>query len=260
MHALAKPMPPGARGTVDVIGLSTQPTAGLQPSWNAPLPTATVVDSAAGPPVMTVAEQVTVSQQLLELGHDGLDQQLLPKLVLALSAGVEDVLLNDNTVGLRTVATSTVAYTDATPTLAEFWPNLEALVRKIEIGYGGQPIIAMAPRRLSWIRQQAVAEQINVNFEAPTLPGATCKLLGGPNLIADGTIPTNISTNQDVIVVVRDASAVDLWVSEPIVTVSVAPNSNLQALITARRYCAVAARLPACVGVLSGTGLAAPTP
>src|SRR5207253_775998 len=97
---------------------------------------------------------------------------------------------------------------------------------------------------------------------APRIPGATVTLNGSISIIVDPSIPQTVSTNQDVCVVLRGTDILgDLYVS-PNATVFLdysSSSSSMKVNVIVRKYAAFSgARLPAAVGILSGSGLAAP--
>jgi hypothetical protein len=270
LHLVAQPLPPGTDGTVDLIRWTTPPTAAAQNGFNGALSTPSIAEGFAGPTVRTYACRALASMQLLEQGRAGIDAQLIPAMAAAVDAQINADMLNaDGTsgtvLGIRnTSSISTATYTDTTPTLAEAWPAVEGVVRAVELGKGGTPILVMAPRRLSWIRQRAVVEGIPLDFDEPTIDGATVSLFGGTvNVVADvGITTTNgAGTNEDVVVVLRSTDVLDCYVGPPRVQLGDVANNSVEVYVNCFRQVAfTSARLPAAVGVLSGSGLAAPTP
>lgn len=251
---------------------STEPVAGPQTALNAALPTATFVDAGLEAPVRTFGCQVDVSVQLLEQSPIAVDRQILPAMVAATDAAIEESLWTgtgsggtvEGLIAADTVNTET--YTDASATLVEAFPKIESLIRETEAAgaWGGTPIVLVHPRRLSWIRQQAVVEGRDLGWSPPPFAGATAGWFGGNvAVIADSAVPTSLGsgTNEDVVAVMRSLDVLDLYVSAPRVRVSegVAASNSLSATITVSRMVAFSAeRLAGAIGILSGTGLAAP--
>jgi hypothetical protein len=80
-------------------------------------------------------------------------------------------------------------------------------------------------------------------------------------VIADATTPVTLgaATNEDRIVVIRSGDALTLLTSPVVVELGDVASSGLQAYVNVRRYAAFSAeRDPASLGILSGSGLAAP--
>ncbi len=191
VNLVQKPLPKNWLGTINEIGLlELLPIAAPQAGPNQAITAPTITDIATGPPVRTFAVRTQMSLQLLDMGREGIDLALIPTMIAAVDTAMQSSLINDDgTAGtlkgiVNTSSVSTTSYTDTTPTLAEFWPKLESLVRKTELVTGGRPILVMSPRRLSWIREHAVVENIAaLEFDEPTIPGAACQLFGGVNVI-----------------------------------------------------------------------------
>jgi len=223
-------------------------------------------------PVRTFGCQVDVAIQLIDQSPIAVDRHIIPAMVAATDAAIEESLWSGDGTGghaeglLAADGTNTETYTDTTPTLVECVPKLEALVREVETagGYGGSPVVLMHPRRLSWFRQTAVAEKVDLGWSAPPFEGATCGWFGGAvAVVADAAAPTTLGagTNEDAVYVMRSLDCVDLYASAPRVRVAEGVNASntLTATITVSRMVAFSAeRLAGAVGILSGTGLAAP--
>jgi hypothetical protein len=193
-------------------------------------------------------------------------------MVAAVDAAIEESLYTGDGTGGQVVGlleasdTSGETYTDTSPTLVEGYAKIETLVRDVEEAgaYGGSPVVVMHPRRLSWCRQAAIAEKVDLGWSAPPIGGATAGWFGGNvAVITDAAVPTTLGTgtNEDVIVVMRSLDVLDLFASTPRVRVNegVAVSNKLTATITVSRMVAFSAeRLAGAVGMLGGSGLAAP--
>ena len=166
--------------------------------------------------------------------------------------------------GLRGVSgASTETFTSASPLASEFINHLEVLVRKCEVGRGGMPLVLMHQRRASWLREKCSTATVPlpVAWSAPRVPGALATLNGAIQIIVDPNIPTTISTNQDTVIVVRDSSILgDVYASPPVLFVDLtSKSSTLEAVVIVRQYLAASfSRVPSAVGLMTGSGLAAP--
>lgn len=252
---------------------TTEPTAGPQAALGSALPSATFVDDGFELPVRTFGCQVNIALQLLDQSPLAVDRHVLPAMVAAVDAAIGESLWTGEGTGghvvgiIGTTGINVETWTDASPTLVEAFPKVESLIREVETagGYGGSPVVVMHNRRLSWFRQAAAAEKVDLGWSPPPFDGATAGWFGGNvAVMADAAIPTTLgdSTTEDVICVMRGLDCLDLYVSPPRVRVneSVAVSNTLTATITVSRMVAFSAeRLAGAVGVLSGTGLAAPT-
>lgn len=262
-----KPLPDAARGSVNLVRWATPPVAAAQAALNGSITAPTIADGGVSLPVRTFAVTAKMSIQLAELGAVGVDAQLLPAMVAAVDASIDASVINGDTTGgsvagiLSTASISTASYVDASPTAAEMWPVVEEAIRAVEIGQGGSPIVVVHPRRLSWFRQRAVVENLAAfDFDAPTLPGATTTVLGSISVVCDSNVPTGAGGGtEDVAVVLRSRDVLDLFVGPPRVQFGAVDGAEV--FVSCWRYAAFSAgRLPAAVGVVSGSGFAAPTP
>lgn len=264
MNMLARPMPPGSLGGVNIVSLPTAPVAAMQSALNAAIQENDPVTGSVSAAMNTHALRIDVSLQLLEQGKKAIDATLLPAIVEAVDSSIGSSFL----ASLTSLSGATQAtYTDATPTLAEFWAALEPLIRSVQTSrkVGGRPLVVVHPRRLSWLRQKVIAENIaGLDLAEPVTAGATVSVMGSIDVVADPTVTVanGAGTNEDVVYVLPSADVVDLFLSPPTVTVAEAGASSLSSSLTAtvigRRYVAVASRAAAAVGVLTGTGLTTP--
>ncbi len=150
---LAKPLPRGTAGTVNLIRWTTEPVADVQNGMNGALATPTIAEGTAGLTIRTVGVRAKMSVQLAEMGRAAVDAQLLPAMVAAVDAQIDNQVINGGgtngeVTGMRSTSNiSTGTYTDAGPTVVEAWPIVEGTVRDVELGMGGAPILVMHPRR-----------------------------------------------------------------------------------------------------------------
>lgn len=270
--SFSKPLPARSGLVLKLPQFSTEPAGGPQAALNSALPTAQFADDGATGPVRTFGCQVDVALQVLHQSPVAVDRHVLPALVAATDAAVEKSIYtgtgtNGHVVGvLNTNDISTATYTSTAPTLVGMITHIEGLVRDVETagGSGGHPVVLVHPRRLSWLRETASTEKVDLGWTRAPVNGATCGLFGGTvSVVADPAIPTDqgAGTNEDVIVVMRNLDVIDLYVSPPRVRVHDAGSAvgTLTAKVTVSRMVAFTAdRLPAAVGVLSGTGLSDP--
>jgi hypothetical protein len=158
--------------------------------------------------ISTVAGQVDSSRQLWDFARPGYDQAPSADLGSALGAAVDvELVAGTNTagrtMGLANVSgTIAVAYTDASPTAAEFVSKLWEGYHEIVLNGGGpaEPgpdnyVIAMHPRRLGFI--SAAAGNTAGLAGLPPLPG---------RVVASAGIRTNLGggTEDEAYVIARD--------------------------------------------------------
>jgi hypothetical protein len=218
-------------------------------------------------PVRTFGRSVLASLQLLEQAPAAaLDRVLLPSLVGSVNAIVEQSVLGGDATGghltglANTSGATSKVWTSATPTLAgAIQSGLEPTIRTTATAAGTneRPVVIMHPRRVSWVRERAVVEGIPDVLGPPTDSRFDYSLLGRS---VDVVSSPGVATSGEVILVLGSLDALELQVGAPVLTFhpGASPSSTLTERITARRYAAVGSVLPASVGVVSGTGLAAP--
>lgn len=262
VNLLARPMPRNATLDVRLVRLTTAPVAAIQTALNAAIAESDPVDGFATAAVQTAALKVDLSLQLLEQGSQAVDATLLPAVAEAVDSAIGTTFLSALT---TLTGAEQQTFVSGTPTLATFWAALEPLIRAVQAArkVGGRPIVVVHPRRLSWIRQRIVTENLaGLELAPPTTEGTTVSIMGSVDLVADPCVTTTNNTNQDVAYVLPARDVVDLFLAPPVVRVSDAGSSTLSGTLTAtllgRRNLAVASRAPAAVGVLQGTGLVAP--
>ncbi len=209
-------------------------------------------------PVGQIAGLVDVSEQLLERSDPPVaDAAIAAELGSALGSELDLQILTGTGAtghlrGLLALAgtTTSVAYTDASPTRDELFAAIMQLAATITTANGSPPDIAlMAARRLFWL----------------TIPPAGAAPLKWPDGLTPVGVPSmpttrGAGTNQDAIVLF-DSRELPLLLGPVTIDVFPDPGSgSLTARIVARQYAAVmASRRPEAIGVLEGTGLAAPT-
>lgn len=266
--------------SVSIPKLSSGSSVALQAGQGTPVTQVDPVDASVTSPVVTLAGQVLLSQQLWDQSPLAFDQILMQDLAAAHAVAVDQQVLsgsgtNGNLTGLLTVSgTNAVTYTDTTPTLSELWPKVAAAVQAVYSGVFLPPdAIVMHPRRWAWclaatdtggrpliVPDTSGPTNTMGQAAAPAALGRVGTIQGVPTY-TDPNVPTNLGagTNEDVILVLR-RSEVFLLEGPPVVRVlDQAYAGNLQVAVQLYRYAAfIGNRRPAAISVISGTGLVAP--
>ena len=271
----SRPLPPeGASLIVPRVttGVSAAPAA-----ENAPFSETDTAVTDITVPVRLVAGQQDVSLATVERGGAVVDQIIFPDLLLAAETVIDDQLINGtgtgaNVLGIRsTTGINSVAYTDATPTVPELWPKIADAVQRVGSNHAPATHIVMHPRRWGWIAAAVdtsgrplgdllggATVTVFARGDVPQ-PGIVGQLFGLP-VIADANIPTNLGTgsNEDVIIVVRAPDL--LFMEAPTLTFRFEQTLGPQTVrVAVGRFIAfTAARYPARVSVVGGTGLVTP--
>jgi hypothetical protein len=254
---------------VNEPGFDTPPVAGAQNGLNgATTPSGAVVTNATSVEVKTYNTEQDLSVQLLEQSpREGLDECLLPALVGAVNGEVEaDIFGGDGTAGTLTgftamSSTSTATWNSGTATLVEFVSEVEGLVRTTQAAAGGgarRPTLVLHPRRASWVRERQVVEGVQVVSE-PTSGRFDFTLNTNVDVLVSPGVPTAFGSG-DVAVVISDPSAVSLRAGAVGLSMypGIAASDELTTRLQVVRYVTLASRLPASIGILSGSGLVDP--
>jgi hypothetical protein len=226
--------------------------------------------------VVTVAGQVTVSNQLLDRSPAVSEAYLAKDLLDAVVSNLDNQLIsgtnaNGQLLGLRTVTDlASVTWTDASPTRGEFVSRVARTAHDVAVARNLPPdLVVLHPRRWYWLTgalsdssvDAATVVTDQVCAERPE-EGPYVGTIAGLPVAVDANIPTAIGagTNEDVALVVR---AADMPVHLSPLTVDVDRQTDAgtaEVTLIGRRY---AVWFPdryrgTSVGVLTGTGLVAP--
>lgn len=263
---------PAAGMTVNISRITTGTSAAAQTENNAVSET-NIDDTLLSPAVITVAGQQTVSRQAIERGT-GVESIVLADLVSALNTKVDSTLITTATTGLDAVtdANVDVAYTDASPTVAELWPKLADLVQQVQSAvFGGVTHWVMHPRRFWWM-----ASLVGTSFPFVQLPNAAPQMGGtvantnydgvagylmGLPVILDANIVTDGGGGTEDRIYGVTASECHLWEDDAMfIRAEQTSAASLGVLFVVYKYLAYTfSRYPSANGRIAGTGLAAPT-
>ena len=232
--------------------------------------------------VVTLAGQQDVSRQALERS-EMVDQIVVADLVQAYHTLVGNAVINANGSGsytgiLNTGSIEAVTYTDASPTVAEFYPKLADAVQRVNANrYMPATGIIMHPRRWGWLN--AAVDTAGRPLVVPNTNGAINAVgvgnaaeygqvvgtLHGLPVITDANIPTNLGagTNEDIVIVAKLDDLL-LWEQDGGMPRELrfeeTNGGNLTVKVVVYGYSAfTAGRYPKSVATIGGTGLVTPT-
>lgn len=212
--------------TVSLSRITTSTDTGIQASENTAVTEQNIDDTLLTVNVQTNAGQQTMSRQSIERGA-GTEPVVLDDLFRRYGTRLDSTLLNQATNGLTNVATS-IAYTDATPTVAEVYPKTLQALAAVEATLmdlaSGDNIAVMHSRRWYWMQnalsstwpivtQPGILPQMfGTNFATVYGSGIRGVLPNGTPVIVDNNIATNLGagTNEDEIYIV-DRQECHLW-------------------------------------------------
>jgi hypothetical protein len=203
--------------TVNISRVTTASGVALQATENTAVQNTDMDDTLLTENVQTAAGQQTISRQAIDRGT-GVDDIVMGDLQRRYATSIDSTIINQATTGLLAVATD-VAYTDASPTVAELYPKFSQAAAAAETALLGQAtpdVAVMHPRRWHWMSSALTtswplignpgigAQQGGVNYAAQYGSGFRGLLPNGLSVIVDANMPVNLGagTNEDSIVVV----------------------------------------------------------
>jgi HK97 family phage major capsid protein len=280
---LCTPMPlPGSGMTLNISRVTTGSSAAVQATENTAVSETDIDDTLLTIDVRTIAGQQDISRQALDRG-EGIDALIMADLSSAIATTLDEgCLYGDGTsgalLGLNNITgKNDVVYTDASPTVAEFYPKLLDAIQQINSNrYAGPDLIIMHPRRAAWLAaavdgqsRPLVLPQTNVPQNAmghgPIAGyGLNGLQIAGIPVVADANVKTNTGagSNQDSVFVVRRA---DMLLFESagapqMVRMDQTLGGQLTVKMVAFQYAAaVFGRYPAAISQVMGTGLVTPS-
>jgi HK97 family phage major capsid protein len=263
--------------TVNISRITTGTSAAVQASENSAVSETNIDDTLLSPAVQTNSGQQTLSRQAVERGT-GVDSVMLDDLFRSYHTTLDSTLLNQATNGLTNVATS-IAYTDATPTVAELYPKFLQALAAVEAALLDQDpadnIAVMHSRRWYWlqnalgtswpiVQQPDISpQQSAINFATAYGSGFRGVLPNGTPVIVDNNVATNLGagTNEDEIYI-GSRREFHLWedpTAPMLIRAEQPAAASLGILFVVYGYFAYTHARYAHAQKLGGTGLVTPT-
>ena len=227
--------------------------------------------------VQEAAGKQTVSRAAVDRGT-GTESVLMDDLFRAYHSNLDSRIINDASTGLTNAATS-IAYTDASPTVAELYPKFAQALSAVEAAMldqaSGENIAVMNSRRWYWLQnalsstfpimgQPGIAPQNQgTNYGEKYGAGFRGILPNGTPVVVDNNVATNLGagTNEDEIYVL-DSREAHLW-EDPSAPVFIRAEQTkaetLGVLFVVYGYFAYTFQRYAHAQKLAGTGLVTPT-
>lgn len=238
-----------------------------------------MTQSAVSSPVVTVAGQQIIAQQMFDLSPANIDRIVMQDLAADYAKKLEEQILTGsgsggNVLGLVTATnTNTVTYTTSSPTAAGIYRKVAEAATKVAEGrYMPATAVFMTPRR--WASLSASVDSAGRPLITASDTGAFASMgvstslgAGGPvgrmhgmDVYVTNAIGANYgaATNEDRIIVAR-AEDIELWESAPRFEIFPQPYAmNLAVLARYYSYMGLIIRYGASVSVIGGTGLVSP--
>lgn len=233
--------------------------------------------------IRTYAGQQDASRQSLERS-ELVDSILFGDLVSDYFTKLDNAVINaDGTSGTHLSIRSTVgiiakAYTDASPTVAEFYSAMaDAIQQMNKQRFAPASAIVMTPRRWGWLTAAGDSAGRPIVLAADAGPqnplaigdaaayGNFVGTLHGLPVITDANLPENLGagTNEDVVLVLRVSDHILWWEGDGMprqLRFEETNGGNLSVKLVVYGYSAfTAGRYPKGVATVGGTGLVTPT-
>jgi len=271
---------PGGTDSISVPRITSGTATDVQTTDNAAVTETDLATNSATGQVRTIAGQQDIALQTLEQSPLMFDEIVFADLTADYNSKLDLQLINGTgSAGqhlgvLQLAGTNSVSYTDATPTVPEFWPTGAQAISQA-VGGRKLPITGtfMSPRRWYWMA--AALDSSNRPFIVPTAQGPMNSLASvdaaaiaegpagvwhGATTILDGNIPTTLGGGtEDAVLTVRGS---DLLLFEGALRTRALPevlSGTLTVRLQVYAYSAfIPGRFPAGISKITGTGLAAP--
>jgi hypothetical protein len=262
--------------TVNISRITTSTSTALQASENTAVSETNIDDTLLPISVQTNAGQQTLSRQAIERGA-GVEPVVLDDLFRRYATTLDSTLLNQATNGLTNVATS-VAYTDATPTVAELYPKVIEGLSGVEAALmdmaTGDNIAVMHSRRWYWMQNAMastwpmitqpgiVAQTLGANYATVYGSGVRGVLPNGTPVIVDNNVGTTLGAGTEDEIYLVDRQECHLWEdpNAPMYIRAEQPAlASLGVLMVVYGYFAYTHARYAQARKIAGTGLIAPT-
>jgi HK97 family phage major capsid protein len=272
---------PGGTDSINIPKVATGTATAVQTADNGAVAETDMTDTFINAPVRTIAGQQDVAIQLLDQSPVSFDEVIFRDLVADYATKVDLQVISGSgsagqVTGVRsTSGITTIAYTDATPTVAKLYSKIADAVQRVHtLRFMAPTAIVMHPRRWAYLlaasdsngRPLVVPDSGNPQNAVATLGTVGSQQVVGSMhglpVVTDPSMPTTLgaSTTEDVIHVLR---ASDILLYESGIRSRVLPevgSGNLTVRLQVYGYLAFsAARYPASVVEIGGTGLIAPS-
>lgn len=272
---------PGGTDSINIPKVATGAATAAQTADNAAVQETDATDTFINAPVRTIAGQQDVAIQLLDQSPVSFDEVIFRDLVADYATKTDLQVISGSgsagqVTGVRaTSGITTITYTDATPTVAKLYSKIADAVQRVHtLRFMAPTVIVMHPRRWASLlaasdsngRPLVVPDAGNPQNAVATLGAVAAEQIVGQMhglpVVTDPSMPTNLGagTNEDVVHVLR---ASDILLYESGIRSRVLPevgSGNLTVRLQVYGYLAfTAARYPASVVEIGGTGLVSPT-
>ncbi|MFF0139675.1 phage major capsid protein [Streptomyces sp. NPDC005227] len=272
---------PSGTDSINIPKVASGTAVAVQTADNGAVTEQDATDTFINAPVRTIAGQQDVAIQLLDQSPVSFDEVIFRDLVADYATKTDLQVISGSgssgqVTGVRaTAGITTITYTDATPSVAKLYSKIADAVQRVHtLRFMAPTVIVMHPRRWAYLLAASDSSGrplVVPNSGNPQNAIATLGVVGsqqvvgsmhGLPVVTDPSMPTTLGagTNEDVIHVLR---ASDILLYESGIRSRVLPevgSGNLTVRLQVYGYLAfTAARYPASVVEIGGTGLVAPS-
>jgi len=271
------PLPAGT-DTIKLPRLATGAATAIQTADNAAVNETDPTTNEVSVGIKTIAGMVDMSRQLFEFSNPGMDDVLFRDLARDYATKLNIQVISGSgaagqALGLRNVAgINAVTFTTGSPTPALLYPKIADAIQRVNTAFGVPDTIVMHPRRWAFFLGavdstgrplvDAVSGSNAMASRSDNVAQGFVGSIQGMRVIIDPSIPTNLGagTNEDLILVF-DSNQIYLWEEG-------APRNRVfedigSGTLTVRLqvwgyFALMAARYPALISTVGGTGLVTP--
>lgn len=273
-------LPPGT-DSINIPKVASGTATAVQSADNGAVQETDLTDDFVNAPVRTIAGQQDIAIQLLDQSPISFDQVVFRDLTADYATKVDLQVIagsgsSGQVTGVRNTSNiETIAYTTATPTVAQLYSKIADAVQRVHtLRFMPPTAIVMHPRRWAYFlasvdstgRPLVTPNAGNPMNNVATLGAVAAEQVVGQMhglpVITDPNIPTNLGTgtNQDVVHILRSS---DLLLFESGIRSRVLPevgSGNLTVRLQVYGYVAfTAGRYPKSIVEVGGTGLVSPS-
>jgi HK97 family phage major capsid protein len=271
---------PGGTDSISIPRITGGSTTAAQTADNAAVSETDMTTSSATGPVRTIAGQQDIALQLLEQSPIMFDEVVFQDLIADYNSKLDTQILNgsgasgQHTGFLTLAGTNSLSYTDASPTVPEFWPSGGQALSQASTGRK-LPMSGFIMHSRRWFWMASALDTGNRPFVVPAAAGPYNALATMNGLAAEGPVGTwhgypvfldqNMPTTlgggtEDAVICYRGN---DHLLFEGAIRTRALPevlSGTLTVRLQVYAYSAlILGRFPAGVSKITGTGLAAPS-
>lgn len=222
---------PGGTDSINIPRVTTGTETAIQDGQNTPVANQDIVDDVVNAPVRTIAGEQDVAIQLLEQSAVNFDEVIFQDLLADYATRLDQQVISGTgsdgqVLGLRnTGGITTITWTEGDPSVAKLYGQLADAVQRVHTTRFLAPqVIVMHPRRWAWFLAALDTTQRPLVLPSGNQPQNAAGILTavdsqqvvgnihGLPVVTDPNIPTNVNSDQDVILVMRASDHI-LWES-----------------------------------------------